>query len=298
MAEPMPRYKILLLALAFVAVSLACKLGPWFGLGFLDERSVVRSTVAGLVALAATIAITVLVLRWRATRTLAAPQLVLLPRLSRAELGLAGKTALIGVGLFAAAFGSAWLFGGIEVIWAGMAPLALAGTFGAILLATILNAAWEEYAFRGWAFSACVARFGPHPVALGIGTIFGLVHLLNPDVTWMAVVSVAAAGWLIGYVMLASGNIVAAIGLHVGWNMTQSLLTSERLWIVQRGPDPLISGGAYGLEASLPGLVVTVLAAGVAAGAFVVRKPKSALVGQPGAGDIEARVPKTRTQQP
>jgi hypothetical protein len=270
----MAHFKVLLLALAFVAVSLACKLGPWFGLGFLDERSIVRSGVAGLVALAATVVMTVLALRWRATRTLAAPQLVLLPRFSQAELGLAGQTALVGGGLFAATFGTAWLLGGIHVAWAGMDPVAVVRTIGSTLLTTILNAAWEEYAFRGWAFSACVNRFGPHPVALGIGTIFGLVHLLNPDVTWMAVVSVAAAGWLIGYVMLASGNIIAAIGIHIGWNMTQSLLTSQQLWIVERDPEPLISGGAYGLEASLPGLVVTMLAAVGALVVFVGRPAK------------------------
>jgi len=177
-AEPRA-YRVLLLALAFVGVSLACKLVPWFGLGFLDERAFVRSSVAGLLALAATV--------------------------------------------------------------------------------------------RGWAFSACVARFGPHPVALGIGTTFGLVHLLNPNVTWMAVVSVAAAGWLIGYVMLASRNIVAAIGIHVGWNVTQSMLTSERLWVVERGSSSLLSGGAYGLEASLPGLVVTFVAAAVAGSVVVAR---------------------------
>jgi len=272
MATRPPAHKVQLLALAFVGVSLACKLVPWFGLGFLDERSIVRSSVAGLVALAATIAMTALALRWKPTRSLAAPQLVLLPRLSVADLGLAGKTALVGVAMFAIAFGTAWLVGGIHVIWAGIPPVAVAGTVGTMLVTTILNAAWEEYAFRGWAFSACVARFGPHPVALGIGTIFGLVHLLNPNVTWMAVVSVAAAGWLIGYVMLASGNIIAAIGMHVGWNITQSVLTTDRLWIVERGPSPFLSGGAYGLEASLPGLVVTVVAAGVAAAVFVMSK--------------------------
>ena len=149
--------------------------------------------------------------------------------------------------------------------------MAVVGTIGSLLLTTVLNAAWEEYAFRGWAFSACVNRFGPHPVALGIGTIFGLVHLLNPNATWMAVVSVAAAGWLIGYAMLASRNIVAAIGIHVGWNVTQSVLTTDRLWIVERSASPLLSGGAYGLEASLPGLLVTLLAAVVAAWVFLTR---------------------------
>jgi membrane protease YdiL (CAAX protease family) len=219
---------------------------------------------------------TALAVRWKPTRPLADPQLVLLPGLSVANLGLAGKTALVGVAMFAIAFGTASLLGGIHVTWAGVAPVAVAGTVGSILLTTILNAAWEEYAFRGWAFSACVARFGPHPVALGIGTIFGLLHLLNPNVTWVAVVSVAAAGWLIGYVMLASGNIIAAIGIHVGWNITQSLLTTDRLWIVERGLSPLVSGGAYGLEASVPGLVITLVAAGVAAAVFVRCRGRSA----------------------
>jgi hypothetical protein len=281
MATRPPAWKVLLLALAFVGVSLACKLVPWFGLGFLDERSIVRSGVAGLVALAATVVMTALALRWKATRPLAAPQLVLLPRFSKAEIGLATKMALGGGGLFAVTFGTALLLGGIRVSWAGMAPVAVAATVGSMLLTTILNAAWEEYAFRGWALSACVNRFGPHPVALGIGTIFGLVHLLNPNVTWMAIVSVAVAGWLIGYVMLASGNIIAAIGIHLGWNVTQSVLTTDRLWIVERSPSPWLSGGAYGLEASVPGLVITVVAAGVAAAVLVAKKSRTESVGRP-----------------
>ena len=72
--------------------------------------------------------------------------------------------------------------------------------------------------------------------------------------------------------MLASANIIAAIGIHVGWNITQSVLTTDRLWIVERGSNPLLSGGAYGLEASLPGLVITLVAAGVAAAMVVMLK--------------------------
>lgn len=266
-----PAWKVLLLAFTFVAVSLGCKLVPWFGLGFLDERSIVRSGVAGLLALAATVAMTAVALRWKRTKPLADPRLVLLAPPTWAGGRLAVMMALAGGGLFGVAFGTALLLGGIHVTWAGAAPAAVAATVGAALLTTILNASWEEYAFRGWAFSAAVNRFGPHPVALGIGTIFGLVHLLNPNVTWMAIVSVAAAGWLIGYVMLATRNIIAAIGLHVGWNVTQSVLTTDRLWIVERSPSSLLSGGAYGLEASLPGLVTTLVAAGVAAWLFLTR---------------------------
>jgi hypothetical protein len=44
---------------------------------------------------------TVLALRWKATRQLADPRLVLLPRWSVADLGLAVKMAFGGVALFA-----------------------------------------------------------------------------------------------------------------------------------------------------------------------------------------------------
>jgi len=50
------------------------------------------------------------------------------------------------------------------------------------------------------------------------------------------------------------------------------MLTTDRLWFVEQGSNPLISGGAYGLEASLPGLAVTVVAAGVTLAWFMSRR--------------------------
>jgi membrane protease YdiL (CAAX protease family) len=269
----LPRYAAVLLALGFVALSLAGKLLPWFALAFLGERSIVRSSVAGVVALAAAVGLTAALQRWRPGAT--APDLLLLPRPSWGGLGLAGEAAGLGLAMFALTYGVARVTGGIQVEWGGMEPVTLAGTLAAMLLATVLNAAWEELTFRGWPFSACVQAIGPHPVAIGIGTLFGLAHLLNPNWSPAAILSVSIAGWLIGYAMLASGNILFPIGLHVGWNMTQSVLTSRRLWVVHASANALLSGGEYGLEASAAGIAVTAVAAALGLVVFLRRRRPS-----------------------
>lgn len=75
--------------------------------------------------------------------------------------------------------------------------------------------------------------------------------------------SVAIAGWILSYTMLAFRNIVAVVGLHVGWNFIQSTLTSKLLWHYSKHDDAMLSGGAHGLEASIIGIVVTSMAAAV-----------------------------------
>ena len=141
----------------------------------------------------------------------------------------------------------------------------LAETVAVIFVGTLLSAAWEEFTFRGWPFLAGVHVVGPHAVAIGIGILFGSVHVLNPNWTVAAVVSVCAAGWLLSYAMLAFRSIAVAIGLHVGWNFTQSILTSKRLWTYSTHDNRWLSGGEYGLEASAVGIVMTAAAACICA---------------------------------
>jgi len=260
--HPPSRWKSLALAVLFITTSMAAKLLPWWALSFLGEKSIVRSTIAGLAALAAAVALTVLLRRRLPGYD--SPSLILLPRISRSEgwLLLAGLCA--GAVLFALVFGIATATGGIQVQWRSTSLAPFVGTSVAVLIATILNAAWEEYTFRGWPFSAGVRAFGPHSVSIGSGAIFGLAHLLNPQWTLAAIASTALAGLLICYAMLAFQNILVVIGLHVGWNDTQSVLTSTKFWTVTSHPNPWLSGGKYGLEASAAGIAVTATAAVVA----------------------------------
>lgn len=273
--KPLTRPKTLGLAAAFIALSIAIKLGAWIGGEVLFTGVLLRSMLAGLLALAAALSATQLLCRkWPGSTQ---PELILLPRLTWSALGRSATAVMAGVGLFALVFGLALMTGALSVRFKGLEWHVMLALAVLILVATVLNAAWEEYTFRGWPFSACVLGFGPHGVALTLGLGFGLAHMLNPQWTVAAIVSVAFAGLLICYTMLAFKNILVPIGLHVGWNTAQSILTSGRFWEKTLHPNPLLSGGKYGLEGSLVGIVVTALAAGCAFALFVSRRRKDRL---------------------
>lgn len=264
MTDP-PRWRASLAMLGFLLAALLVKLAPWYGLAFLGPRSVIRELVAGGVGLALTLALTA-----GARRLLPAyahRDLVVLPRLTARGARLTLLGLALGAGLLAAVYAAARLTGGIVVQWRGLDPALVAAIVGTMVGTVSLNAAWEELTFRGWPFSVGVKALGPHAMALGLGTVFGLLHLVNPTRSAAGVLSVALAGTLICYAMLASRHIMLPLGLHVGWNLTQSLLTSRRLWQVTVHASVALSGGPWGLEASVAGIVVT--AAGALA-AFAV----------------------------
>ena len=263
------------LSIGFVIVSAAFRMLLWGSLSFLDEKSVLRNTVAGALALLAIIALTVLT--HRRLPMLEHPDLKLIPNADLKSVRLTVLGFLAGSVLFGIVFILVSVTGGIRVEWRPVGLLSLVGSLLGALSTTILYAAWEEYTFRGWAFSACAKTLGPHTTAIGLGTTFGLAHLFNPNWTVAAIASVAFAGFLLSYSMLAGGNILVPIGLHIGWNFTQSLLTSARFWVVSKHPNPLVSGGDWGLEGSATGIAATAVGAGLMFLWFVSRRRRGIL---------------------
>lgn len=220
----------------------------------------VRASISGAIALGLTVGLTFGMQR-------------LLPRLALSDLRLGIHStdlpALIGTLftgglLFSIVFAVALFTGGIEITWLGLSASQVISIILGIFVGTALNAAWEEYTFRGWPFSICVKAFGPHWVSWGLGSLFGVAHILNPNWTLAAILSVAVAGYLISYTMLASRKIASPIGLHIGWNFVQSVLTTKQLWVMKYHPDSSLSGGKFGLEASTAGIFVTLIAAIIA----------------------------------
>ena len=188
---------------------------------------------------------------------------------------LAGLAA--GTIIFAAVVGIAAALGlyrvtgrsGLETIWAPLAGGALIPGFT------------EELFFRGILFRYIEKAAGSW-IALALTSIFfGAAHLFNPGASWFSSLAIAVeAGILLGAVYMLTRHLWAAMGLHAAWNFTQGWifglpvsgghggvgLLDGRL----TGPE-LMTGGAFGLEASLPAVVVAT-AAGVAILAVAVRK--------------------------
>jgi uncharacterized protein len=145
-----------------------------------------------------------------------------------------------------------------------------------IMLATvpgfILAGVLEEVVMRGVVFRILEQWLGSW-IALGISAaIFGLLHLLNPGATLLNAGAISIeAGVLLAAAYMLTRRLWLCIGLHIAWNFTQGGVFSVAvsggsgkglLQAKMAGPDWL-TGGSFGVEASVVALVVCV-AAGIA----------------------------------
>lgn len=191
----------------------------------------------------------------------------------RAAPELAGRRALpglliglaSGIAFLLVSFGLIVALGGYEVRPSGgVGPAALFS----VLVMVILSAVCEELAMRGCALQAVEQRFGWIAGLAASSVLFGVIHLVNPGATvWSAIAITLEAGLLIGAVFLLTRSLWVPIGLHAGWNLTESLLgvpvsgTEPHgfLQVTPVGAD-LLTGGAFGLEASIVPVVLGVAA--------------------------------------
>jgi membrane protease YdiL (CAAX protease family) len=177
-----------------------------------------------------------------------------------------GAGLLTGFVLFSGMTGIVALLGGFEV-------LGLRGDARGIwtwLAIAVVSGVIEETLFRGILQRHLEAVFGSW-IALAItSALFGLGHIFNPDATWFAAFAIAVeAGILLGAAYMLTRRLWLAIGIHAAWNFTQGWVFSVPvsggdaplgLLITRRvGPDWL-TGGDFGLEASVVAMVVATLA--------------------------------------
>jgi hypothetical protein len=123
----------------------------------------------------------------------------------------------------------------------------------------------EELMFRGILFRF-VEEFGGSWAALLItSALFGLAHIQNHNATLFSSFAIAMeAGLLLGAVYMLTRNLWMPMGLHAAWNVTQGFIWDVPVsgfdvhgLVTARLDGPaLLSGGGFGLEASLIALVL------------------------------------------
>ena len=136
-----------------------------------------------------------------------------------------------------------------------------------VLLLLLLGSAGEEIFFRGFGFQALMSAFGEAAAVVPVAIAFGLLHLLNPNPSWLGAINTIGFGVVFGYAFVRSRDMWLPIGLHFGWNLTLPLFgaTLSGLRIGVTGYEMswtagvLWIGGAYGPEAGLWTSVVVVL---------------------------------------
>jgi len=173
---------------------------------------------------------------------------------------------ILGICLFATVMLVLWMVGVYHPTGRGsIAPLA------AGFLTAFLAAVSEEIIFRGFLFRL-TQKLGGMWGALAVTSIlFGAAHAANKGATVGSSVAIALeAGVLLGAAYALTQRLWLPIGLHLGWNFAEgsifgmsvsgraregSLITGEL------HGNTLLTGGAFGPEASIVAVIVCLTAA-------------------------------------
>jgi membrane protease YdiL (CAAX protease family) len=134
-----------------------------------------------------------------------------------------------------------------------------------MMIVLLIPAAAEEALFRGYPFQKLVAGFGAVVATIGASAVFAAAHAQNPSINGFALVNIFAAGVVLSIAYLRTRSLWFATGVHLGWNWGMAalldlpvsgleLFDAPLYEPVDRGPSWL-SGGAFGPEAGLAGLV-------------------------------------------
>jgi len=191
-----------------------------------------------------------------------------------------GKGLVLGALLFSGTMLLLWFFGFYQ--WTGTNPITVTATAFGISLTGF----FEELLVRGVLYRILEESLGTW-IALALSAVlFGLAHVANPNATLITTMAIALeAGLLLAAAYSFTGRLWFATGLHCAWNFTQGgifglpvsghPMTGLLVGTVS-GPT-WISGGEFGVEASLIAVLVCMTAA-----VFILRLVvKRGLVRQP-----------------
>jgi hypothetical protein len=179
---------------------------------------------------------------------------------------LAYLSAGLGLGVFmiivvfAILWAAGWLTVDRSTTW--QSPLFVASVFTWIIISFV-----EELSFRGYIMQGLAKAWGM-PLAVVVSSIlFGAVHSLNPNASVLGVFNIVFVGVLLACAYLVSKSLWLPVGLHIGWNLVEIQVLGfpgsghtepSLIHTVTQGPE-VMTGGAFGPEAGIVALAVTLL---------------------------------------
>jgi membrane protease YdiL (CAAX protease family) len=168
-----------------------------------------------------------------------------------------------GIAIFSCVVGVIAACGGYRIAGFNSASAALP-----MLAVAIFSGFSEEIVFRGFLMRLIEKWLGTW-AGLGISSLlFGLAHLGNSFVGPVAVAAIVEAGLMLAAIYLLTRRLWAAVAVHGAWNFAQggifgiAVSGGHAQGIIRPGisGSNLLTGGAFGAEASLPAVIVLAIA--------------------------------------
>jgi membrane protease YdiL (CAAX protease family) len=187
-----------------------------------------------------------------------------------AELATAGAGSellrgfIVGAALFAITMAILRL-AGIATITQGDGWHALAAGLGAAVAAALV----EETLMRAIFFRIVEESLGTVIAVVVSAALFGFLHAFNPGATVVSTVAIALeAGVILAAAYLYTRRLWMALGLHAAWNFSEGGVfgasvsggDAHGLFTSHFAGRPILSGGAFGPEASIVAVVVCLIA--------------------------------------
>lgn len=129
----------------------------------------------------------------------------------------------------------------------------------------------EELMVRGYILQTLAEGLPLGLAVLLSSAIFGLLHISNPNASWVSTLNLIIAGIFLALGYTVTRRLWLPMGLHFGWNFFQGTILgfpvsgTESLTLIRQienGPD-VITGGAFGPEAGLTGLAASLIGIGL-----------------------------------
>lgn len=134
------------------------------------------------------------------------------------------------------------------------------------VLIFILVAIGEELLIRGYVLRNLMISFNKYIALIVSSVLFSLMHIFNSNIDFFALSELFIAGLLLGISYVHTKNLWFPIGLHLSWNLFQSLLgfnvSGEDMYSIielELIESNRINGGAFGFEGSILSMLFSVV---------------------------------------
>lgn len=137
------------------------------------------------------------------------------------------------------------------------------GSLGIILLffgGFLIQGMSEEVIMRGYLLNSIGARHNLVIAILINSILFGVLHLLNPNVSFLSILNIILFGVFASIYALQFNNIWGVGALHSAWNFVQGniyglevsgLNIDASIWRFKASGNELMNGGAFGPEGGI-----------------------------------------------